>query len=44
VARSFTNSFAGIQPADMPGFILCQLISATIAALIMGWLLDGDKG
>ncbi|MBT6256685.1 MAG: aquaporin family protein [Alphaproteobacteria bacterium] len=44
VARSFTNSFAGIQPADMPGFILCQLIAATIAAIVMGWLLDGDKG
>lgn len=44
VARSFTDSFAGIQPADMPGFILCQLIAATIAAIVMGWLLDGDKG
>ena len=44
VARSFTNSFAGIQPADMPGFILCQLIAATIAAIVMSWLLDGDKG
>lgn len=44
VARSFTNSFAGIQHADMPGFILCQLIAATIAAIVMGWLLDGDKG
>ena len=44
VARSFTDSFAGIQPADMPGFILCQLIAATIAAIVMGWLLDCDKG
>ncbi|MEC8727147.1 MAG: MIP/aquaporin family protein, partial [Pseudomonadota bacterium] len=42
VARSFTNTFSGIQPADMPGFILCQLIAATIATLIMGWLLDSD--
>ena len=36
VARSFTNTFSGIAPADMPAFIVAQLIGATLAALL--WL------
>ncbi len=42
IARSFTNTFSGINPADMPGFILCQIIAATIATFVMGWLLSGE--
>ena len=36
------NTFSGINPADMPGFILCQIIAATIATFVMGWLLSGE--
>lgn len=42
IARSFTNTFSGINPADMPGFILCQIIAATIATFVMGWLFSGE--
>lgn len=34
VARSFTDTFAGILPAHMPMFILCQLIGAVLAVLV----------
>jgi len=31
IARSFINSFAGIAPADVPGFILAQIGGALVA-------------
>ena len=38
VARSFSNTFAGIRPADAPGFILAQLAGAAGATLLFRWL------
>jgi glycerol uptake facilitator-like aquaporin len=38
VARSLTNSFAGIAPRDVPGFIAAQLAGAAAAALLAKWL------
>jgi glycerol uptake facilitator-like aquaporin len=34
LARAFSNTFAGIRPADAPGFILAQLIGAAVATLL----------
>ena len=31
IARSLTNTFAGIRPADMPGFIVAQFVGAFAA-------------
>ncbi len=39
IARSLTNTFAGIRPVDLPGFILAELLGAILAALLMNWLL-----
>lgn len=39
IARSLTNTFSGIRPLDLPGFIAAQLIGAALAAALMGWLL-----
>jgi glycerol uptake facilitator-like aquaporin len=39
VARSLTNTFSGIRPTDLPGFIAAELCGAIIAMLLMGWLL-----
>jgi glycerol uptake facilitator-like aquaporin len=39
VARSLTNSFSGIRPADLPGFIAAELCGAVAAMPFMGWLL-----
>jgi glycerol uptake facilitator-like aquaporin len=36
VARSLSNSFAGIAPACVPGFIAAQLVGAIVAHLICG--------
>jgi glycerol uptake facilitator-like aquaporin len=40
VARSLTNSFAGIAPHDVPMFIIAQLLGAGCAALLARWLFD----
>ena len=39
LARSLTDSFAGIAPASVPGFLLGQIIGAVVAALVFAWLL-----
>jgi glycerol uptake facilitator-like aquaporin len=38
LARSVTNTFAGIRPIDAPGFILAQLAGAVAATLLFCWL------
>jgi glycerol uptake facilitator-like aquaporin len=39
LARSASDTFAGIRPADAPGFILAQLAGAAAAAFLFRWLL-----
>jgi glycerol uptake facilitator-like aquaporin len=39
IARSLTNTFSGIRPADLPGFILAELFGAIAGMLLMNWLL-----
>ncbi len=38
LARTLSDSFAGIAPASAPGFILAQGAGALLAALVWGWL------
>lgn len=38
LARSFSDTFAGIRPADAPGFIAAQLLGAAAATLLFRWL------
>jgi glycerol uptake facilitator-like aquaporin len=38
IARSLTESFAGIRPHDAPGFIAAQLIGGAAAAALFRWL------
>ena len=38
IARSFTDTFSGIYPADAAGFITAQFIGAIAATVVMGWL------
>lgn len=40
VARTLTNTFAGISPHDAPLFIVAQLLGAALAALLARWLFD----
>ena len=39
IARSLTNTFSGIRPADLPGFIAAQLIGALCGMVLIGWML-----
>jgi glycerol uptake facilitator-like aquaporin len=39
IARSMTNTFSGIRPADLPGFIVAEFCGAVIALMLMRWLL-----
>jgi glycerol uptake facilitator-like aquaporin len=39
IARSLTDTFAGIAPGDAPGFIVAELLGAVAAAYLFRWLL-----
>jgi glycerol uptake facilitator-like aquaporin len=38
LARSLSDTFAGIRPADAPGFIVAQLLGAAAATALFRWL------
>ena len=45
IARSMTNTFSGIRPTDLPGFIAAELCGAVAALMLMSWLLRaGGEG
>ena len=39
VARSFTETFSGIDPSHMPAFIVSQFIGAGLAGTLFAWLM-----
>jgi glycerol uptake facilitator-like aquaporin len=45
IARSMTDTFSGIRPADLPGFIMAEFGGALAALVLMSWLLrTGGRG
>ena len=46
IARSMTNTFSGIRPADLPGFIAAEFCGALAALVLVSWLLGaaGEAG
>lgn len=38
IARSLSDTFAGIAPSDAPAFIIAQILGALAAAALGGWL------
>jgi glycerol uptake facilitator-like aquaporin len=40
IARSLTNTFSGIRPVDLPGFIVAQLLGAVCGLWLANWLLS----
>lgn len=38
LARSATDTFAGIRPEDVPGFVAAQLVGAGVATAFLRWL------
>jgi glycerol uptake facilitator-like aquaporin len=42
IARSMTNTFSGIRPVDLPGFIAAEFCGAVAALMLMSWLLRAE--
>ena len=38
IARSLSDTFAGIRPADAPAFVAAQCVGAVLATWLIGWL------
>ncbi len=43
VARSLSDTFAGIRPVDVPVFIVVQMFGALTATLLFGWLVPPSR-
>lgn len=43
IARSLSDTFAGIRPVDVPAFVCAQLIGAFAATLLFAWLAPVPK-
>jgi glycerol uptake facilitator-like aquaporin len=43
IARAFTDTFAGIRPADVPGFILAQIAGALAAMMFVKLVFGSQK-
>jgi glycerol uptake facilitator-like aquaporin len=39
IARSLTNTFSGIRPVDLPGFIVAEFVGAAVGLALCSWLL-----
>jgi len=44
IARSLTNTFSGIRPLDLAGFITAQLVGAICGMAVAAWLLRQPTG
>ena len=43
IARAFSDTFAGIRPIDVPGFVLAELLGAVLALALASWMLAEPK-
>jgi glycerol uptake facilitator-like aquaporin len=43
IARSLSNTFAGVAPASAPAFIAAQIAGALAATAVFGWLLSEER-
>ena len=43
IARGLTDTFAGIRPLDVPGFIVAQLAGAAVATVLFRWLAPASR-
>ena len=42
LARSITNTFSGIRPTDVPGFVFAQIAGALVGTVLFAWLDRGE--
>lgn len=38
--RMFSDTFAGISPGSVPGFVVAEMVGAAVGLLVHGWLRD----
>jgi len=43
LARAASDTFAGVRPADVPGFVIAQLLGAAAATMTFRWLVPGER-
>jgi glycerol uptake facilitator-like aquaporin len=43
LARSLSDTFAGIRPVDVPGFVLAQLAGGIVATILFRWLTPAEQ-
>ena len=43
IARGFSNTFAGISPADVGSFVAVQIVAAILATWLFRWMLAEDR-
>lgn len=43
IARSLTDTFSGIRPVDLPGFVIAECVGAACAVGFFAWLLKPDR-
>jgi glycerol uptake facilitator-like aquaporin len=43
LARCLSDTFAGIRPIDVPGFVLAQLAGGMAATVLFGWLMPAES-
>jgi len=43
IARSLSNTFAGIAPSSAPAFIAAQFAGAVVAIIVFGWLFKEER-
>jgi len=43
IARSLSDTFTGIAPSNVPGFVLAQILGAITATVLCRWLFSGTE-
>ena len=43
IARSLTDTFSGIRPADLPGFVVAEAAGALVAVALVAWFYSGQR-
>jgi glycerol uptake facilitator-like aquaporin len=43
LARSLTNTFSGIRPVDLPGFMIAEIVGAVLALVLANWLFRDSR-
>jgi glycerol uptake facilitator-like aquaporin len=43
LARAVSDTFAGIRPADVPGFVAAQVLGGASGVAVVDWLAPGDR-